>query len=142
MAVGEWQHRELDHGRTIDQAVEDPEFIAVNDILGVMEDDRLGRSPSIDLVRDQRIIKTIEAVGLRGRSVGLDLHGMHALIGDACNRGSGRWVVPIVTDENKSNYVNPRGPIFVTVGTAGNELYDLLDQYPFVATQFKRNGFL
>ena len=49
---------------------------------------------------------------------------------------------PIVTDENKSNYVNPRGPIFVTVGTAGNELYDLLDQYPFVATQFKRNGFL
>ena len=25
---------------------------------------------------------------------------------------------PIVTDENKSNYINPRGPIFVTVGSS------------------------
>jgi hypothetical protein len=49
---------------------------------------------------------------------------------------------PIVTDRNNSNYINPDGPIFVTVGTAGNELYDLSSQYPFVATQFKRNGFL
>jgi hypothetical protein len=28
------------------------------------------------------------------------------------------------------------------VGTAGEELHDLTSQYPFVATQFKRNGFL
>jgi hypothetical protein len=28
------------------------------------------------------------------------------------------------------------------VGTAGEELHDLAAQYPFVATQFKRNGFL
>lgn len=49
---------------------------------------------------------------------------------------------PIVTDNNSSNYINPKAPIFVTVGTAGNELYDILAQKPFVATQFKRNGFL
>ncbi|MGA7008880.1 MAG: hypothetical protein WBP88_12180 [Nitrososphaeraceae archaeon] len=28
------------------------------------------------------------------------------------------------------------------MGTAGEELHDLAVQYPFVATQFKRNGFL
>jgi hypothetical protein len=49
---------------------------------------------------------------------------------------------PIVTDRNNSDYINPGGPIFVTVGTAGQDLYDLMAQYPFVVTQFKRNGFL
>ena len=45
-------------------------------------------------------------------------------------------------DKNNSTYINPGGPIFITVGTAGEELHDLAVQYPFVATQFKRNGFL
>ena len=49
---------------------------------------------------------------------------------------------PTITDRNNSTYVNPSGPIFITVGTAGEELHDLAAQYPFVATQFKRNGFL
>jgi hypothetical protein len=49
---------------------------------------------------------------------------------------------PIVVDKNDFNYVNPNGPIFVTVGTAGDELYDLLGQNPFVVAQFKTNGFL
>ena len=47
-----------------------------------------------------------------------------------------------IIDRNNSTYVNPSGPIFVTVGTAGEELHDLAAQLPFVATQFKRNGFL
>lgn len=49
---------------------------------------------------------------------------------------------PTITDKNNSTYINPGGPIFITVGTAGEELHDLVAQYPFVATQFKRNGFL
>ena len=49
---------------------------------------------------------------------------------------------PTIIDRNNSTYVNPGGPIFITVGTAGEELHDLAAQYPFVATQFKRNGFL
>ena len=49
---------------------------------------------------------------------------------------------PTITDKNNSTYINPGGPIFITVGTAGEELHDLAAQYPFVATQFKRNGFL
>jgi len=49
---------------------------------------------------------------------------------------------PAIVDRNNSTYVNPGGPIFITVGTAGEELHDLAAQYPFVATQFKRNGFL
>jgi predicted phosphodiesterase len=53
-----------------------------------------------------------------------------------------RQSYPIVVDENDSNYVNPKGPIFVTVGTAGDELYDFFGQSPFVVTQFKTNGFL
>lgn len=47
-----------------------------------------------------------------------------------------------ITDKNNSTYINPGGPIFITVGTAGEELHDLVAQYPFVATPFKRNGFL
>jgi hypothetical protein len=53
-----------------------------------------------------------------------------------------RQSYPLVVDKNDSNYVDPRGPIFVTVGTAGNELYDFFGQSPFVVTQFKTNGFL
>ena len=49
---------------------------------------------------------------------------------------------PAIIDRNNSTYVNPGGPIFVTVGTAGEELHDLVAQLPLVATQFKRNGFL
>ena len=49
---------------------------------------------------------------------------------------------PTITDKNNSTYINPGGPIFITVGTAGEELHDLAAKYPFVATQFKRNGFL
>ena len=49
---------------------------------------------------------------------------------------------PAIIDTNNSTYINPGGPIFITVGTAGEELDDLADQFPFVATQFKRNGFL
>ena len=49
---------------------------------------------------------------------------------------------PLVKDAETSNYHNPDGPVYVTVGTAGVNLYDLLGQAPFVANQFKNTGFL
>ena len=49
---------------------------------------------------------------------------------------------PIIKDSDSSNYQNPNGTFYITVGTAGGNLYDLLDQAPFVANQFKRSGFL
>ena len=49
---------------------------------------------------------------------------------------------PIVKDKETSSYHNPGGTIYVTVGTAGVNLYDLLGQAPFVAKQFKNSGFL
>jgi hypothetical protein len=37
---------------------------------------------------------------------------------------------------------DPKGPIFVTVGTGGEDLYNFTGQSPYVITQFMRNGFL
>jgi predicted MPP superfamily phosphohydrolase len=50
---------------------------------------------------------------------------------------------PIVLDKGKQNlYNNPKGPIFVTVGTAGAPLYNFSSQKPFIISQFAHNGFL
>ena len=44
VAVGQRQDRKLDHRRAVDQPVEDPELERVDDVLGVVEHDRLGRA--------------------------------------------------------------------------------------------------
>ena len=50
---------------------------------------------------------------------------------------------PIILDKDKQNlYNNPKGPIFVTVGTAGAPLYNFTSQSPFIISQFAKNGFL
>jgi predicted phosphodiesterase len=50
---------------------------------------------------------------------------------------------PIILDNNASIYNNElSGPIFVTVGTAGEILHNFINQKPFVKTQFLRHGFL
>jgi hypothetical protein len=36
----------------------------------------------------------------------------------------------------------PGVPIYVGVGTAGNNLYDFRGQAPFMVSQFRENGFL
>ena len=38
---------------------------------------------------------------------------------------------PIVTTKEKTNYVDPRGPLFIIVGTGGHSLYNLDDRSPF-----------
>ena len=37
---------------------------------------------------------------------------------------------------------DPEGQIFLTVGTAGEDLYNFTNKAPFVITQFLRHGFL
>ena len=50
---------------------------------------------------------------------------------------------PIILDKNASVYNSElNGPIFATVGTAGEILHDFTNQQPFVKTQFLRHGFL
>ena len=49
---------------------------------------------------------------------------------------------PIVKDVNASHYNAPGVPIYVVVGTAGNNLYDFRGQAPYMATQFEESGFL
>jgi Concanavalin A-like lectin/glucanases superfamily/Calcineurin-like phosphoesterase len=49
---------------------------------------------------------------------------------------------PIISDSHTNNYVNPDGPIFVTVGTAGATLHEFEGKRPFIATQYSGFGFL
>ena len=49
---------------------------------------------------------------------------------------------PEIKDKNGNNYNNPSAPIYVTVGTAGAELYEFDGQAPFIAAQTVQSGFL
>jgi len=50
---------------------------------------------------------------------------------------------PIITDKGTEKYTGePKGPIFITVGTGGEDLYNFTGQAPYVITQFQRHGFL
>jgi predicted phosphodiesterase len=50
---------------------------------------------------------------------------------------------PIVTDRHTRDYDSDlNGQIFLTVGTAGEDLYNFTNKAPFVITQFLRHGFL
>ena len=50
---------------------------------------------------------------------------------------------PIITDKHTRDYSSdPKGQIFMTVGTGGEDLYNFTSQAPYVITQFLRHGFL
>ena len=49
---------------------------------------------------------------------------------------------PLIKDVNTSYYSMPGVPIYVGVGTAGNNLYDFRGQAPFMVSQFSETGFL
>jgi hypothetical protein len=49
---------------------------------------------------------------------------------------------PEIKDKNRNNYNNPMAPIYLTVGTAGEEIHELFGQAPFVAAQLMQSGFL
>jgi hypothetical protein len=48
---------------------------------------------------------------------------------------------PNVTDRNISNYSDPSGQIFATVGTAGAQLQNLVGKAPYMNTQYIGFGF-
>jgi calcineurin-like phosphoesterase family protein len=49
---------------------------------------------------------------------------------------------PIVTNRDTESYLDPKGQIFVTVGTGGQDLYNFTGQAPYTIKQFERHGFL
>ncbi len=49
---------------------------------------------------------------------------------------------PFITSFNMSNYSNPNGPVFVTVGTAGAPSYNFTEKDPYIAKQYVGHGFL
>ena len=49
---------------------------------------------------------------------------------------------PIVIDNSESNYYNTDGIIFLTVGTAGDELQDIIDHEDYYIIQEEEYGFL
>jgi len=49
---------------------------------------------------------------------------------------------PIIIDNSKSNYINTEGIIYLTIGTAGDELHDIEDKMDYYVIQKERYGFL
>jgi predicted MPP superfamily phosphohydrolase len=50
---------------------------------------------------------------------------------------------PTIENNNTSNYTGvQKGPLFITIGTAGQEFRALYAQAPFVVRQFERHGFV
>ena len=94
------EYGKLDDRRSVDQAVEDAELVAVHDVLGVVQDDGLGALAGASLEGDQRVVEMVEAIGLGRRPVRFDAHVFHPVVRHAGNRRSGRRVVPVVPDEN------------------------------------------
>jgi len=49
---------------------------------------------------------------------------------------------PIIADKKMTEYKNPNGTIFLTVGTGGAELHNFSGIAPYIAKQFESHGFL
>lgn len=49
---------------------------------------------------------------------------------------------PIITEYSKTDYNDPKGIIFLTVGTAGDELDEVEEQHDYFITQEDKHGFL
>jgi hypothetical protein len=49
---------------------------------------------------------------------------------------------PIITDNNTSNYINPKGQIHAKVGTGGAYIHAPAKERPFIVSQYYGHGFL
>jgi hypothetical protein len=50
---------------------------------------------------------------------------------------------PFITTREATNYVNPDGQIFITIGTGGQSIFEFTDRKPYVVSQFDEGyGFL
>jgi len=74
--------------------------MARDDVFGIMENHGLGSASGRRLMGNQRIVQMIEAVRLRGRAVGADLHALDTRVVDASDGRRRRRVVPIMADED------------------------------------------
>ena len=72
----------------------------MDDILGVVEHHRRRRSPGRDLERDQPIVEMVEAIGLRGRPITIDLHRFDAVIGDGLDGCCGGRIVAVIAGKD------------------------------------------
>jgi predicted phosphodiesterase len=50
---------------------------------------------------------------------------------------------PFITTRETTNYLNPEGQIFITIGTGGQSIFEFTDREPYVVSQFDEGyGFL
>jgi predicted phosphodiesterase len=50
---------------------------------------------------------------------------------------------PLITTREATNYVNPDGQIFITIGTGGQSIFEFTDRKPYIVSQFDEGyGFL
>jgi hypothetical protein len=49
---------------------------------------------------------------------------------------------PIIADKDMAEYKDPKGILFLTVGTGGAELYNFTGTVPYIANQFAGHGFI
>ena len=50
---------------------------------------------------------------------------------------------PFITTREKTNYLNPDGQIFITIGSGGQSIFEFTDRKPYVVSQFDEGyGFL
>jgi Calcineurin-like phosphoesterase len=59
------------------------------------------------------------------------------------NYNQTRPSTPVMTDKETAKYSHdPKGPLFIIVGTGGRDLHNFTGQAPYVITQFQKHGFL
>lgn len=49
---------------------------------------------------------------------------------------------PTIVDKDSTDYTDPKGTVFLTVGTAGAELHNFTGKRPYIVEQFSTNGFV
>ena len=104
--------RQLNHRQSGDQAVEDAQLAGIDDVFGVVEDDRLEAHRRCLLMGGDRAPQRIEAIGLGRRARTVDDGYRDTRVADRGNRVKGRPVVGIGADEYpEARIVEPRGQV-------------------------------
>ena len=68
----------------------------MDDVLGIVEDDRLRRTADLQLIGDERVVEVVEAVGLGRRSVALDRDRLDPLVDERWRCRRGRRIVAVM----------------------------------------------
>jgi hypothetical protein len=76
--IGERQDRKLDECGAIDQSAERAKLQRMNDVLGVVKDDGFDLALVGLLISQSRVVKMVEAIGLRRRPIHRDLDRLNS----------------------------------------------------------------